>query len=192
MAETEAGVQQAMPYDWTTTDAVVSDARARGLNVYTMLAYTPGWANGGQLINVPPTNAGDWYRFVYPTVSRYRGSVQHWVMWNEPNLEGFFAGTLEQYIDGILRVDLSPKPAYEAYQRHIASQVPGVAMQSFPVRCARALLRLIAAFLPLALIDHVIYPGSPRVGGFFLSQFPPHGPPLALPNDVLTAEVPSL
>jgi polysaccharide biosynthesis protein PslG len=91
-------------YDWTTTDAVVSDARARGLNVYATLAYTPGWANGGQPLNVPPTDAGDWYRFVYTTVSRYRGYVQHWGMWNEPNLEGFFAGTREQHIDDILRV----------------------------------------------------------------------------------------
>jgi polysaccharide biosynthesis protein PslG len=91
-------------YDWTITDAVVSEARARGLNVYATLAYTPTWANGGQNIDAPPTDAGDWYTFVYTTVSRYRDRVQHWGMWNEPNLEGFFAGTLDQYIDDILRV----------------------------------------------------------------------------------------
>jgi hypothetical protein len=91
-------------YDWTTTDAVVSEARARGLNVYATLAYTPTWANGGQGINVPPTDAGDWYRFVSTTVRRYRDRVKHWGMWNEPNLEGFFAGTLEQYLQAILWV----------------------------------------------------------------------------------------
>jgi polysaccharide biosynthesis protein PslG len=91
-------------YDWITTDAVISEARARGINVYATLAYTPAWANGGQPINVPPTDAGDWYAFVYTTVSRYRDRVKHWGMWNEPNLEGFFSGTLDQYIDDILRV----------------------------------------------------------------------------------------
>src|SRR5918996_2311157 len=35
-------------YDWTLTDAVIRDARARGLNVYATLAYAPTWANGDQ------------------------------------------------------------------------------------------------------------------------------------------------
>jgi hypothetical protein len=30
---------------------------------------------------------------------------------------------------GILRVDLSPKPAYEAYQGHIATHVPMTALR---------------------------------------------------------------
>ena len=98
MIEPERGV-----YDWTTTDAIIGEARARGLNIYATLAYSPEWANGGQDINAPPTDAGDWYAFVYTTVSRYRDSVKHWGMWNEPNLEGFFSGTRDQYIATILR-----------------------------------------------------------------------------------------
>jgi Beta-galactosidase len=73
MIEPDRGV-----YDWTTTDAVISAARARGINVYATLAYSPEWANGGQNVNAPPTDSGDWYGFVYTTVSRYRDSVQHW------------------------------------------------------------------------------------------------------------------
>src|SRR5262249_18380759 len=38
------------------------------------------------------------------TVSRYRDSVQHWGMWNEPNFKHFFSGSPAQYIDTILRV----------------------------------------------------------------------------------------
>ena len=83
-------------YDWALTDAVVHDARARGLNVYATLAYTPGWANGGQGLNVPPLNADDWYNFVYETVSRYRHYVRHWGMWNEPNFTAFWSGSVEQ------------------------------------------------------------------------------------------------
>jgi polysaccharide biosynthesis protein PslG len=91
-------------YDWTLADAVVHDARARGLNVYATLSYTPAWANGGQGRNAPPLNADDWYNFVYETVSRYRAQVQHWGMWNEPNFEGFWSGSVEQYLQIILEV----------------------------------------------------------------------------------------
>jgi hypothetical protein len=91
-------------YDWTLTDAVVSDARARGLNIYATLAYTPAWAAGGQGPNTPPLDPQDWYAFVHTTVSRYRDSVRHWGMWNEPNFKSFFSGSPDQYIDTILQV----------------------------------------------------------------------------------------
>jgi hypothetical protein len=91
-------------YDWTLTDTVVSDARARGLNVYATLAYAPAWATGGQAPNTPPGDPQDWYAFVYTTVSRYRDSVRHWGLWNEPNFKSFFSGSPAQYIDTILRV----------------------------------------------------------------------------------------
>jgi polysaccharide biosynthesis protein PslG len=97
MIEPERGV-----YDWAITDAVVSEARARGLNVYATLAYSPGWANGGQDMNTPPADPHDWYAFVYTVVSRYRGSVGHWGMWNEPNMKHFWSGSPEQYINSIL------------------------------------------------------------------------------------------
>jgi hypothetical protein len=91
-------------YDWALTDAVVGEARARGLNIYATLAYAPAWANGGQAPNTPPVDPLDWYTFVYTTVSRYRGSVQHWGMWNEPNVKHFFSGSPAQYINTILEV----------------------------------------------------------------------------------------
>ena len=91
-------------YDWSLTDSVVNDARARGLNIFATLAYTPGWANGGQDISVPATDPADWYKFVFDTVSRYKDSVKHWGMWNEPNLDSFFSGTREEYVQDILRL----------------------------------------------------------------------------------------
>jgi polysaccharide biosynthesis protein PslG len=85
------------PTLWSTT-------RARGLNVYATLSYTPAWANGGRGRNAPPLNPDDWYNFVHETVSRYRAQVRHWGMWNEPNFEGFWAGSVEQYLQLILEV----------------------------------------------------------------------------------------
>jgi hypothetical protein len=91
-------------YDWTLTDPVVAEARARGLNIYATLAYSPAWANGGQAPNTPPRNSDDWYNFVHETVSRYREQVQHWGMWNEPNFKEFWSGSLTQYLQMILEV----------------------------------------------------------------------------------------
>jgi hypothetical protein len=89
-------------FDFSQTDRVVTRALANNQRIYASLAYTPGWANGGQPGYVPPTNPQDWYDFVYAVVSHYKGQIHHWGMWNEPNLTGFFTGTEDQYIQQIL------------------------------------------------------------------------------------------
>jgi polysaccharide biosynthesis protein PslG len=90
-------------YDWGFMDAVINNARARGLEVFATLAYTPAWANGTGNIADPPIDTGDWYDFVYDTVNRYKYWVKYWGMWNEPNLESFFTGVGWQYREWILK-----------------------------------------------------------------------------------------
>jgi hypothetical protein len=98
-------------YDWTLTDAVVHEARARGLYLYPTLAYTPAWAAGGGGRNVPP-NPTDWYGFVATVVWRYRDHIQHWGMWNEPNQKGFWSGSVAQYINNVLELGAQAVRAY--------------------------------------------------------------------------------
>jgi hypothetical protein len=88
-------------YNWALTDQVVQDARARGLHLYPTLAYAPPWANGGGGRNVPPDPEA-WYGFVATVVLRYRDRIRHWGMWNEPNLKGFWSGSVAQYVNGVL------------------------------------------------------------------------------------------
>ncbi len=38
-----------------------------------------------------------WGRFVYTIAYRYRDSVKHWEVWNEPDLRGFWSGTSTDY-----------------------------------------------------------------------------------------------
>lgn len=38
-----------------------------------------------------------WGRFVYTVAYRYRDSVKHWEVWNEPDLYGFWSGTSTDY-----------------------------------------------------------------------------------------------
>lgn len=90
-------------FNWAATDRIVREAQRRGQTIFATLAYSPNWANGGRGRAVPPSNFRDWYDFVFATVQRYRGTVKHWGLWNEPNLDGFFDGTKDQYIDGILK-----------------------------------------------------------------------------------------
>lgn len=84
-------------FDWGGVDSFVNHAQARGLKVFATLAYSPGWANGGQPERVPPTNIQDWYDFVYAVAVHFNGRVDHWGMWNEPNDSNFFAGSRAQY-----------------------------------------------------------------------------------------------
>jgi len=89
-------------FEWGLYDRIVSDARRRGLQIFASLAYTPAWAtDGDQLVGVP-RDPGDWYDVCYRAAARYRGRIDAWGMWNEPNLDGFWQGSRQQYIEQIL------------------------------------------------------------------------------------------
>src|SRR5205085_2744278 len=73
-------------YDWALTDGVVDSAQSRSVGVLATLAYTPGWANGDAGANVPPDDLDDWRAFVTACVTRYKGKVRFWSIWNEPTV----------------------------------------------------------------------------------------------------------
>jgi hypothetical protein len=86
-------------YNWAVQDYAVAEANARGLHIYAGLGYTPNWASVAGNSNSPPINNQDWYDYVYAAVSRYKGSIKYWEMWNEPNLTQFWNGTRAQFIE---------------------------------------------------------------------------------------------
>ncbi len=89
-------------FDWQTYDRVVAAARARGLRLFATLAYTPAWATSGSPWTGVPRDALDWVDVCYRAASRYRGQIEAWGMWNEPNLPRFWQGGRSDYIDTIL------------------------------------------------------------------------------------------
>lgn len=101
-------------FQWAATDAAVDAAAAEGLNVFATLAYTPAWAAADAGTCVPGgaeadrcetgtfASVADWTDFVDAVVTRYGDRVKVFGMWNEPNLRGFYRGTLDQYVDQIL------------------------------------------------------------------------------------------
>ncbi len=77
-------------YDWWRTDRIVEDAAERGLNLIVRLDRQPFWtqADGGEvpLENAPPRDYQLFEDFCYAVAHRYRGHIQAYQVWNEPNL----------------------------------------------------------------------------------------------------------
>jgi hypothetical protein len=85
-------------YDWTSTDAVVSQMAGMNIPVLLTIVGTPAWAGGGAKGVKAPTRMLDLQDFAYAAASRYNGThvnaagvtlpkVLRWEAWNEPNLQ---------------------------------------------------------------------------------------------------------
>jgi hypothetical protein len=97
-------------YDWSEPDRIVAANQAAGLPLLAILIGTPVWAGGGQASAVPGGldtvpilpdgsvgQANVWGRFVHELAQRYRGRINAYEIWNEPNRPDFWGGTPEQY-----------------------------------------------------------------------------------------------
>jgi hypothetical protein len=89
-------------YDWKRYDDLIDRLEARGLRIYAGFGSTPAWATSGSELSGVPDDPGQWQEFCYLVASRYRGRVDAWGMWNEPNSDRFWEGTRKQYIEMIL------------------------------------------------------------------------------------------
>ncbi|HVT15321.1 MAG TPA: NBR1-Ig-like domain-containing protein [Thermoanaerobaculia bacterium] len=89
-------------YDWSVYDAIVSAAQARNINILATILYTPAWATKDPTwTGVPDTAA--WTGFCTQAAHRYKGRIDYWGLWNEPNLAEFWSGSRQQYIDLLLK-----------------------------------------------------------------------------------------
>jgi hypothetical protein len=100
-------------WNWGYLDQAMLHARANGLSIYATVAYTPRWASSvpsctpfaptdtAKCENKRPANVQTWTNAVTQVVTRYRGQVECWGIWNEPNLRTFFDGSLDQFVDEI-------------------------------------------------------------------------------------------
>lgn len=94
-------------FNFAAPDLSVRDAKSQGLKVFATLAYAPAWARkvpGSDNTAVP--DAAEWREFVRQTARHYCGEIEAYGIWNEPNLEEFWAGSAEDYVELLL------KPAY--------------------------------------------------------------------------------
>ena len=79
-------------YDFAWLDAIIDDARGRGLNILLETDYgNPIYAGGGgwDLAGGFPVSEEAlkaWDRWVESMANRYKGKVRDWAMWNEPDI----------------------------------------------------------------------------------------------------------
>ena len=93
-------------YDWSFYDQMVATARKHHIRIYGLLAY---WSNSTK----PYTQSGidDYCRFAAAVVDRYRVDVEHWEVWNEPNIffwqgpKDMYAKLLKQAHDTIKKIN---------------------------------------------------------------------------------------
>jgi hypothetical protein len=101
-------------------DAFVDAAQQRSLQVLAVVQDTPCWASSdpGKVCTPtemrynwrePPTNPSDFADFLTRLVGRFRGRIQYWEIWNEPNLPHFW-----------------PRPDPVAYTRLLQAAYPAI------------------------------------------------------------------
>jgi hypothetical protein len=74
---------------WAKYDHIVDLAEEYGIAIIARLDNPPAWSRaagneGGTL--APPDNYDDYGDFVYAAVSRYKGRIKYYQIWNEPNI----------------------------------------------------------------------------------------------------------
>jgi len=99
--------------DWNgfhVPDEWLSQAAAAGREVVAVLKHTPAWATDGppgcgvpRGLELPVDDPGNlWAVFVRRVVGMYAGRINHWIIWNEPDIRpGTFGvewcGSMEEY-----------------------------------------------------------------------------------------------
>ncbi len=85
---------------WAKYDYIVDQATQRHIQILARLDAPPAWAQpppnyqnacGGTAVDFshsPPANLSDFADFVTAVVSRYKGRIRYFQIWNEPNLIG--------------------------------------------------------------------------------------------------------
>ncbi len=72
---------------WIKYDNIVQLAQKYNIQIIARLDLPPLWAHpDNSWLSTPPDNLKDYGDFVYTVVSRYKGKIKYYQLWNEPNL----------------------------------------------------------------------------------------------------------
>ena len=73
-------------FDWERPDRIVDQVEQYGLNLLVRVDSQPQWAGGKFPENGPPDRMQDYADFVAALATRYKGRIDAYQIWNEPNL----------------------------------------------------------------------------------------------------------
>ncbi|MGC9946080.1 MAG: cellulase family glycosylhydrolase [Bryobacteraceae bacterium] len=92
-------------WNFAPLDTWVAAAQANGNpDIILTLGQTPAWASSnpddvnyvGAGAPAPPSNMQDWSDYVTAVAQRYKGRIRYYEIWNEPNDNTYFTGTVAQ------------------------------------------------------------------------------------------------
>lgn len=81
-------------FEWTEPDRIMRAIDDAGLKVIARIDNQPGWARSDGIFpqSGPPDRLSDWVDFVTALASRYKGRIDAYEIWNEPNLSVEWGG----------------------------------------------------------------------------------------------------
>ena len=128
------------------TDHAMELAEQTGAKIIMAVSETPAWASGSTQINAPPRDNADFASFVGDIVTRYKGRVAAWEIWNEPNHPRFW----------------NPSPDAGQYARLLQAAAPAV-------RAADPAAKVLFAGLAHNDYDYLqqVYAAQPTIGDSF-------------------------
>ncbi len=72
--------------DWKQYDATADAFAKQGVRVYQIFHDSPAWSHGGRKNTRNPADLRDAYAFAKRLAEHYKGRVQAWEVWNEPDI----------------------------------------------------------------------------------------------------------
>ena len=121
-------------------DGYVSLAEQHGTGLLLTLGGSPTWASARPQLKssyypgftAEPSNIEDWREYVRTVVSRYKGRIEAYEIWNEPNWADFWSGSMDQMLtltqeaSKIIR-NLDPKALVVSPSAAAAAGIPWLA-----------------------------------------------------------------
>lgn len=94
-------------FDWHSLDTWVQESESHHVQLDYVFMNTPRWAStrpdepcsGKRFGCAAPPNMDDWSAFVTALVTRYRGRISSYELWNEPNASGYWTGNPKQMVE---------------------------------------------------------------------------------------------
>jgi hypothetical protein len=94
-------------WNFDQLDAAVAAAEANGTQPMLTLGQTPPWASSQPQVMgsygigaaAMPANIEDWINYVLTVAIRYKGRIQLYEIWNEPNDPSSFSGSMAQMVE---------------------------------------------------------------------------------------------
>lgn len=84
-------------WDFSRVDRMVKAVRESKIEILAVLCSVPSWASEVKPIEgkrfpdcYAPKRLEDWQEYVRRCVSRYKGDISYWEIWNEENGEGYY------------------------------------------------------------------------------------------------------